>query len=410
MISDSIHRLGVEFLQDPHTVYRRLNDEGPLHRVEFANGMQAWLVTGYDLAKEALLDERLSKDIYGPSGDATQAAGKFLPRLDPPVNKHLLYADPPRHTRLRKIAMKALSGRAVNDFTPRLRAIADELLDRAVVHETVDLLGAYAYPFAVTAICELIGISAAGRAEHQEWLDIQVSTASADEKNAAAAKFDAYVRRLIADRAGGGADLISELMVPDADGDRLDDGEIVAMVNALLLGSQETTAGLIGNAVLELVRRPGFAAELGADPALLTAFIEETLRFEGSGNIATYRLATEPIQWGGRTVDTGDIVLVGVAGANRDVARFDTPDELDLDRPDKAHLSFGYGIHRCAGAALARKEAFIALSALIERYPGIALADDAADLRWKSSLITRGLVALPVRLGTTESGSASTKG
>ncbi|MDX3228679.1 cytochrome P450 [Streptomyces sp. ME19-01-6] len=400
MTADHIHRLTEDFFQDPHATYRLLNEHGPVHRVEFPNGMNAWLVTGYELAKQALADPSVSKDLYGSAGEIAQANGNVVLRLDPPVNDHMLYSDPPRHTRLRKIAMKALSSRAIRDFTPKISQIADSLLDAMAGKESVDLLEAYAYPFSVTNICDLIGIDASDRTEFQGWLTTQVSTAGVSEKYAAAANFEAYVWRLVEEREKVvGNDLISELVTPSSDGDRLDERELVAMVNVILLGSQETVAGLISNAVRTMLTQPRLLDELKRDPDLIPAFLEEVLRYESSGNIGTYRFTTEPIQLGTQVIDSGQILLVVPAAANRDPKQFDRPDEMDPHRSDNRHIAFGYGVHRCPGASLGRTEAHIAISRLLERYPDISLAVPAEELRWQQSLISRCLVSLPVRPG-----------
>ncbi|MEU2042295.1 cytochrome P450 family protein [Nocardia niwae] len=394
-----IHTLTAEFFQDPHIVYRKLNEDGPVHRIEFPNGIRAWLVTGYDLAKQVLTDPTISKDLYGPAGYAAQTKNNVALRLDPPVNDHLVYSDPPRHTRLRSIIMKAFAGKAIRDFTPTLQNIAETLLDTLSDETSVDLLRGYAYPFAATVICELIGIAASDRREFQGWLTTQVSTADVAEKHAAAEKFESYVHRLIDDRPRDeGQDFLSELIAPTDDGHRLDRRELVAMINALLLGSQETIAGLIGNAVLTMLRTPGLRDELSATPDLVPAFLEETMRYEGSGNITTYRFITEPIRLGSQHIESGEIILVSLASANRDRNHFSHADEFDLHRSDNRHLAFGYGIHRCAAASLARREAQIAIAALLARYPRIALATAPEELKWQSSLINRSLVSLPVRL------------
>ncbi|WP_373314543.1 cytochrome P450 [Streptomyces longispororuber] len=296
--------------------------------------------------------------------------------------------------------MKALSGAVVRDFTPRIEQIADDLLDAQPGPGTVDLLKTYAYPFSGSTICELIGIDAADRTEFQGWLTTQISTAEAPEKHAAAAAFEAYVHRLFEEREEKAADdLISELMAPGDDGERLDRRELVSMINAILLGSLGTVAGLVGNTVLTLVTQPRLLAELRRDPGLVPAFIEEVLRYESAGNIASPRFTTEPVRLGGHTVGSGEIVLVAAAAVNRDPHHFEQPHAMDMSRPENRHLAFGYGIHRCPGAALARTEARIAVTRLLARHPDLSLAVDPGDLRWQPSLIARTLVALPIRLG-----------
>lgn len=400
MSVDSVHRLSEDFFQDPHSVYRQLNEHGQVHHVEFPSGMRAWVVTGYDLAKQVFADPSISKELYGSAGEVAQANANTVLRLDPPVNDHMLYRDPPQHTRLRKVAMKALSSAVVRDFTPRIEQIAESLLDDMAGRDAVDLLKTYAYPLSGSGICEIIGIDAADRTRFQGWLATQISTAETDVKYTAAADFEAYVHRLFDERAEqAGHDLISELMRPAADGEQLDQGELVSMVNAILLGSVGTVAGLIGNAVLMMTTQPRLLGELRRDPDLIPAFLEETLRYESAGNLASPRFTTEPVTLGSHTVDSGQVVLVAAAAVNRDAQHFDRPDEMDVHRPENRHLAFGYGIHRCPGAALARTEARIAITALLARYPDISLAADVEELRWQPSLIARTLLSLPVRLG-----------
>ncbi|MEV6427990.1 cytochrome P450 [Nocardia sp. NPDC051463] len=411
MTTDSVYQLTASFFQDPHSTYRLLNERGPVHHVEFPNGMRVWLVTDYALAKRVLTDPTISKDLYGPVGEIAQTNGNAVMRLDPPVNNHMVYSDPPRHTRLRKIAMEVLSGRVVRDVAPRVAQIAQQLLDAMADEESVDLVEAYAYPFAVTVICELIGIAASDRTEFQGWLITQQSTADPAEKYAAAAKFKAYVARLVEERsANGRTDFVSELIAATDEGGRLDQVELVAMINALLLGSQETIAGLIGHAVLLMLRQRHLLTELVGDPDLIPAFIEETLRYEASSNLSTYRFTTVPIELGGRKIDSGQIVLASLSGANRDPKVFDRPDEVDPHRLDNRHIAFGYGMHFCAGATLARKEAHIAISSLLARYPEISFATAVEDLRWNPSYFTRGLESLPIRLGRSTSAPVPAEG
>ncbi|MEU7582069.1 cytochrome P450 [Streptomyces sp. NPDC041068] len=399
MSVDPVHRLSEDFFQDPHSVYRELNEHGQVHQVEFPSGMRAWVVTGYDLAKRVFADPAISKELYGSAGEIAQANANTVLRLDPPVNDHMLYRDPPHHTRLRKIAMKALSSAVVRDFTPRIEEIAESVLDEFAGQDSVDLLTTYAYPVSGSGICEIIGIDAADRTKFQGWLATQISTADTDVKYAAAMEFEGYVHRLFDERREkAGNDLISELMSPSADGDRLDQDEILAMVNAILLGSVGTVAGLIGNAVLMMTTQPHLQDELRGDPELIPAFLEETLRYESAGNLASPRFTTQPLELGAHTIGSGEVVLVAAAAVNRDAQHFDRPDVMDVRRAENRHLAFGYGIHRCPGAALARTEARIAIAALLRRYSDISLAVDIEELRWQESLIARTLLSLPVRL------------
>lgn len=397
MTTDSIHHLTEDFYQNPQATYRVLNEHGRVHHVQLPNGLRAWMVTGYDLAKQVLGDPTISKDLYGPAGELAQSSANIPLRLDPPVNDNLVYSDPPRHTRLRQIAMKALTGRAIREFDPRIQEIAESTLRSIGTATEIDMISTYAYPFAITVVCELIGIDPADRGEFQSWLQTQVSAADTNEKYAAAASFEKYVYRLMDLRGGKPAtDFLSELMSPADDGEHLDRRELVAMVNAFLLGGQETTAALTGNSVLAVVRRPLLMKELRANPHLIPSFVEEMLRYESSGNVSPPRFTTVPIEIDGQRIEAGQVIVVALACANREPSKFKRPNELDPNRLDNRHLAFGYGIHRCAGATLARRQAQIALSSLLAHYSDITAAVDVDTLQWQSSSITHGLVSLPV--------------
>lgn len=401
MTTDSIHHLTEDFYRNPQATYRTLNARGRVHHVQLPNGLRAWMVTGYDLVKQVLSDPTISKDLYGTAGELAQASANIPLRLDPPVNDNLVYSDPPRHTRLRKVAMKALNGQAIRAFDQRIPEIADSILGTIGTATEVDIISAYAYPFAITVVCELIGIDPADRGEFQSWLQTQLSAADTDEKYAAAASFEKYVYRLMDLRDGRPAtDFLSDLMSPSDDGEPLDRRELVAMINALLLGGQETSAALTGNSVLEMLRRPILMEELRANPEHIPAFVEEMLRYESSGNVSPPRFTTTQVEIGGQRIEAGEVIVVSLASANRDPDKFEHPDELDPSRLDNRHLAFGYGIHRCAGAALARRQAQVAVSSLLAYYSDISAAVDVDTLQWQSSSITHGLISLPVRVTT----------
>ncbi|MFI7190278.1 cytochrome P450 family protein [Nocardia nova] len=401
MTVDAPYKLGEDFFQNPYPTYAELNRRGPVQHVEFPSGMRVWLITDYDLAKQVLLDPTMSKDLYGPAGETAQRNGNVVLRLDPRVNDHMLYADPPRHTRLRNIVMKALSGNAVRDLAPRVAEIADALLADMAGRPEVDLIEAYALPLAISVISQLLGVPVADRTIFQTWLTVQLSTAGVDEKYAAAAEFQRYVADLVENRRSGAqaTDLLAELIAATDDGGHLSESELVAMVNALLLGSQETTAGMIGNAVRILLGDRGLFEDLRRDDYLIRPFIDEVLRFEGSVHMATYRFTTAQVILGSQRIDSGQIVLVSLAAADRDAEQFDRPHRFDVSRMDNRHIAFGYGVHRCVGAALARTEVSIAVARLLAVFPELDLAVPAGDLCWQSSVITRALVELPVRPG-----------
>jgi cytochrome P450 len=200
-------------------------------------------------------------------------------------------------------------------------------------------------------------------------------------------------------RENPGDDLLTALIAVSEDADRLAENELIAMVFLLLVAGHETTVNLIANGTLALLRNPDQLAVLRADQERVVDVVEETLRYEGPVRQATLRYTVEPITVGEVEIPVGELVLVALGAANRDDARFTDPNTFDIDHDTHGHLAFGYGIHFCVGAQLARLEGQIALRALTERFPALALAVEPGELRWRHSTIMRGLETLPVRTG-----------
>jgi len=194
-------------------------------------------------------------------------------------------------------------------------------------------------------------------------------------------------------------DLLTALINAEDAGDVLSDRELVAQVILLYVAGHETTVNLIGNGMFALLRRPDELARLRADPSLFPGAVEEFLRLDSPVNLATMRFTAEPVTIGGTEIPAGELVLLSLGSANRDPARYQHPDELDVRR-DGGHLAFGHGIHFCLGAPLARLEGVVAFRVLLERFPTLTLAADPAELSWRPSTLLRGLTRLPVRLAS----------
>ncbi|HTK64370.1 MAG TPA: cytochrome P450 [Pseudonocardia sp.] len=393
------------FFADPHALYARLREQRPVTRAVSPLGLRVWVVTRYADARAALVDPRLAKDasVLGGLIERHLTTPDHRIRFAEVLMGHMLNSDPPDHTRLRKLVNRAFTGRAVAALRPRIEAIAAELTDamaarvRAGEH-TVDLLDAFAFPLPMTVICEILGVPDEERDDFRRWSNTVLSSAAASERSAAAAAMAGYLSRLVADkRAHPGQDMLSEIVAASEDSDRLSPVEAVSMAFLLLVAGHETTVNLIGNGMLALLRHPDRFAELRANPDLTPSAVEEFLRFDGPINLATFRHTTEPVTIGGTEIPAGEIVLVSLTSANRDPAHFDRPDELDLHR-DGGNLAFGYGIHHCLGASLARLEGEIAFRALLSRFPDMSLAAEPTELSWRVSTLIRGVVALPVRL------------
>ncbi|MGK5682115.1 cytochrome P450 family protein [Actinoplanes sp. URMC 104] len=378
------------FHADPHPSYAQWRRDGPVREVRVASGAIVWLVTRYDDARKVLTDPRFSK--RGPgTGHPSDAIGRAL-------SSHMLAVDPPDHTRLRRLVSAAFTARRIEALRPRISQITTSLLDAFPRTGSFDLIDAFAFPLPIQVICELLGIPADDRDSFRAWSNIIVGgVAYQAEFPGAAQAMVAYIRGLIdARRTDPGEDLLSGLIEVRDSADRLSEDELISMVFLLLIAGHETTVNLIGNGMYLLLSRRDRWETLCADPSLVPTAIEEFLRYESPVETATFRLTTEPVELGGRTIPANAPVLVGLLSANRDEDRFADPDTLQLDRPQNPHLAFGHGIHYCLGAPLARLEAQIAFAALASRYPSLRLAVPESELTWRPGLLLRGLFTLPV--------------
>ncbi|GHD90883.1 cytochrome P450 family protein [Streptomyces naganishii] len=382
---------GEALYADPHAVYAELRELGPVHRVRLpgTEPWDSWLVVGYEEARAALADPRLSKDVSRIQG----------PTLEERVlGKNMLNADPPQHTRLRSLVTRAFTARRVEAMRPRVQEITDGLLDAMLPHGSADLVEALAYPLPITVICELLGVPEMDRAAFREMSNEVVAPTSAEAYTAAMHDLGAYLTELIEDKrcAGPADDLLSALIRTTAeDGDRLSGEELRGMAFLLLIAGHETTVNLISNAVRVLLTHPEQLAAAVADLELVDGVVEETLRYEGPVETATYRYAAEPLEIAGTVIAAGEPVLIGLAAADRDPGRFTSPDSFDIRRDTRGHLAFGHGIHYCLGAPLARIEARTALRGLLERAPTLTL--DAPPANWLPGMLIHGTRTLRVR-------------
>ncbi|MFF0835826.1 MULTISPECIES: cytochrome P450 [unclassified Streptomyces] len=387
-----LREFGDAFRRDPHPVYARLREQGPVHRVRFAgadSGRLVWLVVGYEEARAALADPRLAKD--------TARIGS--PMLDEEkIGKYLLVADPPQHTRLRSLVTRAFTMRRVEELRPRIQRITDDLLDEMLPRGRADLIEALAYPLPLTVICELLGVPDMDRAEFRRISTEVVAPTDAGTEYDAVVRLARYLADLIEDKrcAGPTDDLLSDLIRTTAeDGDRLSPRELSGMAYLLLVAGHETTVNLIGNGIHALLTHPDQLAALRADMSLLDGAVEEMLRYEGPVETATFRYAAEPLEIAGTAIEQGQSVMIGLTAADRDGGRYAEPDRFDIRRDARGHLAFGHGIHYCLGATLARLEGRIAVGTLLERAPGLAL--DGSPGEWLPGMLIRGMRSLPVR-------------
>ncbi|MEU1330347.1 cytochrome P450 [Streptomyces sp. NPDC005865] len=399
-----------EFATDPYPAYAWLRENSPVHRTTLPSGVEAWLVTRYADARDALADQRLSKN-PAHHDESAHAKGKTgIPgERKAELMTHLLNIDPPDHTRLRRLVSKAFTPRRVAAFAPRVQELTDQLIDAIVAKSgdsggTADLIHEFAFPLPIYAICDLLGVPREDQDDFRDWAGMMIRHGGGPRGGVARSvkKMRGYLAELIhRKRLDPGDDLISGLIKASDHGEHLTENEAAAMAFILLFAGFETTVNLIGNGLYALLTHPEQRARLQralaeGDTGLLETGVEELLRYDGPVELATWRYATEAVRIGGQDIAAGDPVLVVLAAADRDPDRFERADTLDLSRRDNQHLGYGHGIHYCLGAPLARLEGRTALATLLRRLPDLQLAADPADLRWRGGLIMRGLRTLPV--------------
>src|SRR6516162_5164770 len=388
-----------DFIRDPYPHYERLRTTDPMHQTPFG----AFVASRHAEAGFVLRDKRFGKDYV------ERTKRRYGPQImEEPVFRSMshwmLQADPPDHTRLRGLVVKAFTARRVEDMRPRIQEVVDQTLDAVVDNGHMDLIEDFAFRLPVTIICDMLGIPE----EHREAfykgsrdggriLDpVPLTPQEIAAANASGAMARMYFEQLFElRRRNPGDDLTSQLVQAEEAGDKLSNEELAANIVLLFGAGHETTVNLIGNGLLALYRNPDQLALLKANPSLMSNAIEEFLRYDSSVQM-TGRVTLENIEdLGGKPIPKGETVLCLLGSANRDPAVYpDRPDRLDITRPNVKPLSFGGGIHHCLGAQLARIEAEIAISTLLRRLPHLRL-DDADNPEWRPTFVLRGLKRLP---------------
>ena len=387
--------LSARTAQDPYPAYAALRARAPVHRSRLLN---AWVFTRHADVNAVLRDHRR----FGNDPRKGTLSARQLAILPPPDEYTMLLLDPPDHTRLRALVRKAFTPRAVHALEPRIRSIMRTLLDEIDDPATFDLMAALAWPLPVMVIAEMLGIPADDRAQFRIWsaqrarlLEPTLGGRERRAGEAASRAFDAYFRPIIAERrAEPRDDIVSALVRAQDEGTQLNERETLNMLRLLLVAGNETTANLIGNGVLALLRHPEQLERLREDPGMIPGAVEELLRFDTPAQ-ADFRRVLTDCEVAGYPLRKRDNVVLLLGAANRDPEVFEHPDRLDVGRGQRSHLSFGSGIHHCLGAPLARLEGRIVLEMLLERFRSMSLLGDRP--RFRRGIVLRGLRSLPVR-------------
>jgi cytochrome P450 PksS len=302
---------------------------------------------------------------------------------------------------LRSLVHQAFTPRLIGDMAQRVHTLAHDLLTKARHQGELELIHDYALQIPMTIISEMLGVPERDRAYFHRLSSHAVNIVSPAQMIAALPalyQFVRYLRRLCRERAlEPRDDLMSLLAQAQVEGSKLSEDELIGMIFLLLVAGHETTVNLIGNGTLALLTHPSQLEHLRDRPEIMKTAVEELTRFTAPVLFATERWATQDLEIAGMRIPKGALILLGLGSANRDEHRFARPNELDLERSDNKHLGFGQGVHYCLGAPLARLEAGIAFSVLLERLPGLRLAQSPETLRWRPGLVTRGLRRLPLK-------------
>jgi cytochrome P450 len=389
---------------NPYPAYRRMLGKG-IRRDPVAN---MWVATRYADAVSILRDPRFIR--RGPTYHFANPESHH--RLPPEVRKRIaiasefyprqmLFENPPSHTRLRGLVSGAFTPAYVERLRGRIQAIADSLLDTVASRDRIDLINDFAYPLPLLVISEMLGIPADDYEKLKAWSDDvaellmpRTPLATARKTCASLSALREFFNGVLSDlRREPRNNLLSALLAAEAQGEKLSPEELFANSVLLLAAGHETTTNLIGNGLLALLKHPDQLEYLRKNPDSMPSAIEEFLRYDSPVQW-TSRLAGEDLELQGHQIRRNDLILIGLASANRDPEQFSEPDKLDVTRKENRHIAFGHGIHFCLGAALARMEGEIAFTALLRRFPRMRV--ESRGIQWRSSIFLRGMKSMPI--------------
>lgn len=379
---------GPEVRRDPYAYYEELRRDHPVYRMDIG----FWLVSRYEDVQFVLKSPQLfsSAGMAGPQG------------LQRTQTRSIITIDPPDHGCLRSLVSRAFTPRMVANLEPHIREITRGLLSGIRRGSEFDVIGGLALPLPVRVIAEMLGVELQRQHDFKRWSDIMVGrmmrpSASAEQvayEDAEQRAFEDYFRWAIEDRRQNpGDDLVSALVQAEERDQRLTADEVFAFAGLLLVAGNETTTNLIGNMVLALLRHPDQLDRLRAAPSKIPQAVEEALRYDSPVQML-FRIAREDVEVHGQAIPKGAMVWPILGSANHDASRYEEPRRFDISRDASGHVAFGYGIHFCLGAPLARLEARVAMEELLPHLAGARLSE--RPLEYIDAFFLRGLKRLPV--------------
>jgi cytochrome P450 len=392
-----------EHKRDPFPYYAQLRAQEKAIQITRGATRKAWLITRYSDVVASLDDG--SVFVRQPEKAGMQNLRKmpwWLPSTFGIIMRSMVNLDDPEHLRLRNFVNSAFQRQRIVEMRPRIAAIACSLLDSLAAEKQPDIVAGFALPYPFMVTCELLGLPPKDWRRLHKWVKVfsgHLPKRKIPQAIPSVAGFSRYLRNCIKSRRSHPQpDLITELLRSDSSGDRLSDDETLAMVILLMLAGYQTTTNLIGSGMLTLFEHPDDLKALRQDPPLMRSAVDELLRFTAPLEMASDRYVAQDIVLHGAALTRGDVVLPVIASANRDERYFTDPDRLDIRRSASANVSFGHGIHHCLGFHLAKLEAEIAFSLILEKFPKITLGCKPEELRWRAVPVFRGVAALPVVL------------
>jgi cytochrome P450 len=405
MVNIDAQLLSPEYVESPYATYDVLRSRCPVY---WSEAWSAWLVTRYDDVLTILRDHRRFSNQGRYTLYLSQLAEAQQRQLAALIEHYehggLVQSDPPQHTRLRRLVNLAFTPRTVAQMRDMVIQTVDDLLDKAASGDRIELIREFAFPLPAIVIAGVLGVLVDERDQFKDWSSkIQRFLGSGQpyfpyalEAQDSWQQMNRYFKALLDERKRRPQDdLVSALAAARDKNDQLSEDELVRTCGALLIAGHETTTNLIASGILALLQHPDQLEALRGDPSLYSSAVEEFLRYDSPFQ-SVPRTITEDCELRGQRLQKGQLVYVMLGAANRDPAQFAYPEKLDIRRKGNKQIAFGYGIHHCLGAALARLEAPIALRRLIERFPTLQLVPDDPP-RWKKSMVQRGLERLPLQ-------------
>lgn len=393
-------------LIDPFPLFAQLRTMGAVMPMPFPTigEQKAWMVTRLEEAFQVLKNsERFTVNAAAVLGN-TPAQYRPGAEYFNSLGNSMLSVDGLDHKRLRGLVSKVFTPRYIQDLRPNIQQIADNLINQVIDQGTMEMVSDFAFPLPINVISDMLGVP------HESWDILRAGSRAIidggamtqDEHVLANTRhkmkaYNDYIRDLVAEKRRHPAnDLISQLVQIEEEGDRLGEIELLSMIGLLILAGHETTSNLIGTGMLALFDHPEQMDRLQADLSMVPSAVEELLRFAGPVLVSAPRLATQDLELSGQQISRGDIIMPILTSANRDELHFTNADDLDLARKINRHLAFGYGIHVCLGAPLARLEGDIAFTTLLRRLPNVRLNVPREEIAWRGALNVRGLTSLPI--------------